>query len=51
MSVFDLSGPKLLSGNLYTIAAKQLRTCPGLLIDFRPTESSFDLKASLGFFI
>lgn len=51
MNVFDLSGPKLLSGSLFSIAAKQLRVCPGLMIDFRPQESSFDLKASLGFFI
>jgi len=47
----DLSDFKLLFSNLYAIAAKQLRTCPGLLIDFRPKESSLDLKASLGFFI
>ena len=51
MYVFDLSDSKLLSSNPFFIAAKQIRTCSGLLNDFRPTESSFDLKASLGFFI
>lgn len=51
MYIFDLSDLKLLSGKAFFIAAKQLRTCPGSLIDFRPKESSFDLKASLGFFI
>ena len=51
MYVFDLSDLKLLSSNPCIIAAKQLRACPGFMNDFRPKESSFDLKASLGFFI
>lgn len=50
MYVFDPSDSTLLS-SFYSIAAKQFYPCFGFLNDFRPKESSFDLKASLGFFI
>mgnify|MGYP007017464947 CR=1 FL=1 len=51
MYVFDLSDLKLLSSNPCINAVKRLSICPGVMIDFRPEESSLDLKASLGFFI
>ena len=50
MYVFDLSDLKFFPSNPLVISVRQLRIIPGLIIDFRPNESSFDLKASLGFF-
>lgn len=51
MYAFDLSDLTLLSSNSCIIATKNLRISSGSMIDFRPKESSFDLKASLGYFI
>ena len=52
MYVFDLSNLKLLSGNFHSVTVTPERTCIRCaLIDFRPNGSSFDLKASLGFFL
>jgi len=49
MYIFDPSDSTIHSSNYYSVAAKFLHTYFRVLTDFRPKETSFDLKVSLGF--